>query len=247
MPVMKYNVEHSALIKGGMMIRYGFNILPLLVFLIVPFAFLSLEASADPNYAPFGPQTNVPVETVTDGGWTECYRDTYDIDMDADAVLASCPGDLLILSCLPTGSDTLTLLAAGARSDVTFDTGSNFTQLHIANGSGWYFNDTGDGDLGESWGFVRAGDSVDKDNCDTDDSGANDERLCWHLGDGGFRCGVTEDLNQSSSFERIVYSANGRLLSNIPTLSEWGLIAMAGVLGIIALIAVRRRKSVTNS
>ncbi|MGH7849489.1 MAG: IPTL-CTERM sorting domain-containing protein [Thermodesulfobacteriota bacterium] len=33
----------------------------------------------------------------------------------------------------------------------------------------------------------------------------------------------------------------------IPTLSEWGLIAMAGALGIIALIAARRRKSVTNS
>jgi len=33
----------------------------------------------------------------------------------------------------------------------------------------------------------------------------------------------------------------------IPTLSQWGLIAMAGILGIIALIAARRRKSVTNS
>lgn len=32
----------------------------------------------------------------------------------------------------------------------------------------------------------------------------------------------------------------------IPTLSEWGLIAMAGALGIIALIAARRRKSVTS-
>ena len=31
--------------------------------------------------------------------------------------------------------------------------------------------------------------------------------------------------------------------ANIPTLSEWGLIAMAGVLGIIALLAVRRRNA----
>jgi len=233
------------------MIRYGFKILTLFVFLLTPAALLPHEASADPNYAPFGPQTNVPIQTVTDGGWTECYRDTYDIHMDADAVLASCPGDLLILSCLPTGSDTLTLLAAGARSDVTFDTGINLDELHIANGVGWYFNNTGDGELGESWGFVRAGDIVEKDNCDTDDSGANDERLCWHLNDGGgYRCGVTERLNGSTDFERIVYSANGSLPSNaIPTLtlSEWGLIAMAGVLGIIALIAARRRKSITNS
>ena len=33
--------------------------------------------------------------------------------------------------------------------------------------------------------------------------------------------------------------------SKIPTLSEWGLIAMAGVLGIIGLLAIRRKKAVT--
>jgi len=31
---------------------------------------------------------------------------------------------------------------------------------------------------------------------------------------------------------------------NVPTLSEWGLIAMAGVLGIIGFIVIRRRKAV---
>jgi len=222
------------------MIRYGFKILTLFVFLLTPAALLPHEASADPNYAPFGPQTNVPIQTVTDGGWTECYRDTYDIHMDADAVLASCPGDLLILSCLPTGSDTLTLLAAGARSDVTFDTGINLDELHIANGVGWYFNNTGDGELGESWGFVRAGDIVEKDNCDTDDSGANDERLCWHLSDdGGYRCGAITGLNESDSFERIVYTSAP---PPIPTLSQWGVIAMAGILGIAGYIVMRRRK-----
>jgi hypothetical protein len=243
---MKYNVEYSTLSEGGMMIKNRLKILPLFAFLLVLSALPSLEAGAQPAYAPFGPQTNVPIQTVTDGGWTECYRDTYEITLDPNTVLAGCTGNLLILSCLPTGSDTLTLLAAGARSDVTFNTGNNEDVLHVANGSGWYFNTTSV----ESWGFVRAGDSVIKDNCDVDTSGANDERLCWHLNTGGYRCGVTEDLNSSSSFERIVYSANGSLplpSNPIPTLSEWGLIAMAGVLGIIALIAARRRKSVTNS
>ena len=229
------------------MIRRNSNFLLFMIFLIVQFAFLSIEASAQPEYAPFGPQTNVPVETVTDGGWTECYRDTYDVNMDAIAVLASCPGNLLILSCLPTGSDTLTLLAAGARSDVTFDTGINEGVTHIANGVGWYFNNSGL----FSWGFVKAGDSVRKDNCDTDTSGANDERLCWHLDGGGFRCGVTTFINESTEFERIVYSANGTLpqpSNPIPTLSQWGMIAMAGILGMIGLfVAARRRKSVINS
>lgn len=34
---------------------------------------------------------------------------------------------------------------------------------------------------------------------------------------------------------------------NVPTLSEWGLIAMAGALGIIAYIVIRRRQLSTNS
>ncbi|HSC34881.1 MAG TPA: IPTL-CTERM sorting domain-containing protein [Thermodesulfobacteriota bacterium] len=34
------------------------------------------------------------------------------------------------------------------------------------------------------------------------------------------------------------------IVSNIPTLSEWGLIAMAGILGIAGFIIIRRRKAV---
>ena len=33
------------------------------------------------------------------------------------------------------------------------------------------------------------------------------------------------------------------VVSNIPTLSEWGLVAAAGVLGIAGFIAIRRRKA----
>ena len=215
------------------------NYLPLMIFLWVTLAFWHLEANAQ-TYLPVGPQTNVPVDTVTGGGWTECYIDTYNIALDASTVLESCPGSRLMLSCRPTGSSTLTLLAQGDRSDVTFDTGnSNDDVLHVANGVGWYFNNTGL----DSWGFVRAGDSVIKDNCDVDTSGANDERLCWHLGGGGYRCGATEELNSSESFERIIYTFSASSsLSPIPTLSEWGVIAMAGILGIAGFMVIRRRK-----
>ncbi len=62
-------------------------------------------------------------------------------------------------------------------------------------------------------------------------------------GVGGYRCGATEDLNSSDSFERIVYTAgSGSMSSPIPTLSEWGLIATAGILGIIGFIMVIRRR-----
>ena len=208
------------------------------------FVFSGLKVNAQ-SYLPVGPQTNVPEDTVTDGGWVECYRDTYDVEMDADTVLDACDGDLLMLTCRETGSSTIMLLAQGERSDVTFDTGDNLDVLHVANGVGWYFNSTET----ESWGFVRAGDTVFKSNCDVDDTGADNERLCWHLNDaGGYRCGSVDDLNSSNSYERVVYVASELppppppSVTTVPTLSEWGLIAMAGFMGIAGLLVMRRRK-----
>ena len=205
-----------------------------------------LEANAQ-TYLPVGPQTNVLQGTVTNGGWFECYRDTYDVHMDADAVLSACQGSRLMLTCRETGSSLITLLAQGERSDVTFDTGGdNNDVVHVANGVAWYFsNDPSNG----AWGFARAGDPVFKVNCDVENTGASDQRLCWHLNDdGGYRCGVTDDLNLSASYERVVYQEfevpppppPGS--AAIPTLSEWGLIAMAGFMGIAGLLVMRRRK-----
>ena len=213
----------------------AFSILLSLLFVSI---FISYNANAQ-TYLPVGPQTNVPEDTVTGGGWTECYRDFYSNELDADTVLSSCRGSRLMLSCRPTGSATLALLAQADRSDVIFDTGDNFDVLNVANGVGWYFNDTSV----HSWGFVREGDSVHKVTCDDDTSGANDERLCWHLGDaGGFRCGATEGID-SDSFERIVYTASQ---TPIPTLSEWGMIATASGLILVGVFFVIRRKRAAN-
>ena len=213
--------------------RITFNISLLFITLCMSIALFSHESNAQ-TYLPVGPQTNVPEGIVTGGGWKECFRNLYADSWDIDELLANCPGTRLMLACRPTGSSTLTVLAQGAREDVTFDTGINDDVLHIANGVGWYFNDT------YSWGFVRAGDSVFKDSCDTDESGANDERLCWHTNDPGYRCGATLELNRSTEFERIVYSSS---IAPIPTLTEWGLIAMAGILGLTGLLIARRRKA----
>ena len=235
MPAVLYNPCDSLLIKGGKMSRSGINLFPSVIILCVTLAIWSLDANAQ-SFLPVGPQTDVPVDTVTGGGWIECYRDLYINELDADTVLRICPGERLMLSCSPTGSSTLALLAQGDRSDVIFDTGNSASSLHVANGVGWYFNDT---DV-FSWGFVREGDNVQKENCDTDTSGANDERLCWHLSDdGGYRCGAITGLNESDSFERIVYTSAP---PPIPTLSQWGVIAMAGILGIAGYIVMRRRK-----
>ena len=213
-------------------------------YIVLPFLFISVFISYNANaqsYSPVGPQTDVPVDTVTGGGWTECFRNLYaDSGWDVDTVLSNCSGDLLMLACRQTGSDTLALLAQGFRNDVTFDTGNNMDVTHIANGVGWYFNKA---EIG--WGFVRAGDSVDKSECDVDTSGANDERLCWHINSSGWRCGATQDLNESVDFERIVYTATFIPNPNpIPTLSEWGMIAAAAGLMLVGVFfAARRRKA----
>ena len=222
-----------------MKLKITLSALIFLSLLVIP----GLEANAQ-TYLPVGPQTNVPEDTVTDGGWVECYRDTYDVHMNADTVLDACEGNLLMLTCRETGSSTIALLAQGERGDVTFDTGDNSDVLHVANGVGWYFNNN----PLSSWGFVRAGDSVFKSNCDVEDTGANDQRLCWHLNDfGGYRCGSVEDLNESNSYERVVYVPSDLpppppSVTTVPTLSEWGLIAMAGLIGITGLLVMRRRK-----
>lgn len=226
--------------------NFNSKALTILVLLISALSFNITNANA--QYLPVGPQTNVPVDTVVNGGWTQCYIDEYIDTMNVQEVLGQCPENLLMLACRETGSDTLLLLAQGNRSEVTFDTGVNMDVTHIANGVGWYFNDNGAvDDQGDSWGFVRAGDSVLKDNCDEDTSGANDQRLCWHLSNnvGGYRCGVEEGLNNSPDYERIVFMSSQVISQQeIPTLSEWGLIAMAGILGIAGFMVIRRKKAI---
>lgn len=71
--------------------------------------------------------------------------------------------------------------------------------------------------------------------------------------DGGFLVTIDTDTGVFSFVGNISASDAGVALAGlsfdrdcnnvIPTLSEWGLIAMAGILGIIALLAVRRRKA----
>lgn len=158
---------------------------------------------AAPTYFPSGPQVNVPTATVTGGGWTPCYTDTYQTDLEAALpdLLASCTGESLMLAARPAGSDTIALLAAASRTDVLTDTGADNTDTtHTANGTAWYFNQHW------SWGFAPAGESVDKSECDVTDG---DLRMCWHTvnGAGGYRVG--NHFTFGDDYERIVYQAAG--------------------------------------
>lgn len=108
------------------------KILSLLPFILWQFSTIA----APPTYVPVGPQVNVPVATVTAGGWTECHSDLYNVaGLDTTTVMAGCTGAQLMLACRPTGDATLTLLAQGPSADVIFDTGDDSTTTHSANGT----------------------------------------------------------------------------------------------------------------
>lgn len=181
------------------------------------------SAAPPPPYYPYGPQQNVPVSTVTSSGWTQCFIDTYAGDLHAalPGLLSSCTEDYLMLAGRPTGSSSLTLLAAAPRGDVLFDTGPTCpvdcsfpSATHTANGSAWYFHDD-DGRFDGSWGFAAAGDPVANYQCDVGDIfhgyGDSTNRLCWHLlhGFGGLRLGSLTFLTGDSGYERLVLESNG--------------------------------------
>jgi hypothetical protein len=210
-----------------------------LLMLAAQFAGFSADAA---SYNPIGPQTNVPLSTVTNGGWALCFSETYATNGTSLATVESdCNKSRLMMACRQTGSQTIQLLAQAPRADVLFDTGTSNTP-HDANGTGWYFNNNW------SWGFAKQGDTIDRDECDVDTSGANDLRLCWHTtnGDntlaGGYRCGANEGLNGSVDFERLLFQADaGQAQAAVPTLSEWTVGFLALMLAAAGVVVVRRR------
>lgn len=56
--------------------------------------------------------------------------------------------------------------------------------------------------------------------------------------------GSTQLVGQTvPGLDAIVFVEGTIPVTSIPTLSEWGLIAMAGLLGVICLLVIRRRKA----
>jgi len=154
------------------------------------------------RYRPVGPQNAVPVATVTSGGWTECYRDLFsNTGTPMATIQAQCSGPDIMVACRPTGSATLQLLAQAPRADVFFDTGMG-NVLHVANGSGWYYNNAW------SFGYTTAAETVNRNSCDVNNT-TPASRFCAHTGggniNGGYRCGADAGLNGSAAFERIIY------------------------------------------
>jgi len=157
----------------------------------------------------FEPMTDVPEVFITAQGWEVCYSDLYNnSSTPLSTIFSQCNKSNLMLACRPVGSATFTVAAFANRNDVLTDTGTpsdNLDKTHVANGEGWYYNSNpGNG----GWGYAKAGDPVNKSECDIGTTENVDKRLCWHTFNGniagGFRCGATEDLNSSTTWERVI-------------------------------------------
>lgn len=180
------------------------------------------------SYIPVGVQLNVPIATVTTGGWTQCYAATYGASgTTIAAAIADCGGNLMMLAAGATGSNTLDVLAWANTTDVMFDTGTgNIT--HNANGTEWYFNDSW------SWGFAPGGETVSRNSCDVNNL-ASPDRLCWHTTggamEGGWRDGANTGLNASTDFTKYIFTATSE--SSVPEPATSGLIGFGLAAGVI--------------
>ncbi len=69
------------------------------------------------------------------------------------------------------------------------------------------------------------------------------EGTCADSSEGPILCRVEDVVQNAFCNQETGECALLDTSSNIPTLSEWGLIAMAGVLGIAGYVIIRRRKA----
>ena len=160
------------------------------------------------GYRPHGPQTNVALTTITDGGWELCYSSRYDSRMTESTTStiknSQCTKAKILVGCRYTNSpNNIRTLAWAPRNCVFAPTGSNYHNTTTCEGTDWYFNHQGSGH--SSMGFAKEGDGVNHNNCDFITTGCNECRLCWLLDNwSGYRCGSDIPV-WSGNYERVIF------------------------------------------
>ena len=148
--------------------------------------------AAGGTYYPSGPQVDVPLSTVTNGGWVLCWSGSYysagssiaQIQAGtASGSVSACDGSKVLLTgWMNSDPATLPVLAAAPTSDVFALTPENVPTL--SNGSYWYHT------AGRGIGFSPNA-TILQNTCDIagydfqqpgyNGDGTQAQRFCWHL------------------------------------------------------------------
>lgn len=178
----------------------------------------SATVGSDPTYYRSGAQTNVPITTVTNGGWTLCWSGTYGGTDLLTTIQNSCTGKYLLYAAGVKDASTYTLIGAGERASVFKETANNVTTLN--NGLYWYYNPS------KSMGFADTS-VITQNSADTTDMPGL-SRMSWHTGYcgagkicGGWRAGSNLWLNSSTTYIRAIYQSSGSTPSSDEGWSAW--------------------------
>jgi hypothetical protein len=181
----------------------------LTIFIVYIFSSTLGIGIANAEYYPSGIQKNVSEQTLRDNGWVLFYEETYDEVISANGSELR-PGESYVLfTGRPTGTTTLTVLAAAPTADVFTSTAIDTPQL--INGTYWYY--TPSTSIGFSPNSTIYQNTADLTSASRGGAelGDGDQRLSWHLGTiaGGWRLGTDIELNYSTSFVKQVWMWNG--------------------------------------
>ncbi len=137
---------------------------------------------------------NFPVATAEAEGWTKCYQDTFSDSGQSLSYIfdVKCTKKFLLWGCRPGWRpDQWNVAAWGNRNILLVDVGSQQNpQSQVANGATFYYSSS------YSYGFVKQGEFLSRNSCDTAQS-YPETRMCVHTGggsiNGGYRCGTDFD------------------------------------------------------
>ena len=152
------------------------------------------------SYLPYSPQSNVPLLSLTSGGWINCYLSSYGDEATLDISIifnTFCTAPYLMLGCKRRNEKDIQVLAWGGRKHVLYHTENEF-DFQVAQGTKWIYHNSSYIGFAEphdnvvigalDWNQKKDGQYF-KVKCDTYSSLAsfygdyqnNSKRLCWPI------------------------------------------------------------------